>query len=114
MHRTLLLGCMVAALTVISPATSLACADGCSSIPLNLNDFVLVQQASGETPCSPACGTNGVQYAIIFVSGCGGSVGTVGTFCSSDVVPPGNYYVQSIGSGCSGTPQGCIRLCSCP
>ena len=105
---------LVLILITISAVSSFACVDGCSSIPLHLNEYVVIQQGSGESPCSPACGTDGVVYMFILVTSCGGTTGTMGNFCSSDFVTPGNYYVQSIGAGCSGTPQGCVRLCSCP
>ena len=109
---------MICALAVviglISSAAALACADGCSTVALSLNDFVIIQLVTEETPCSPACGANGVQYTVIKVSSCGGLMIDQGIFCSANFLTAGNYYVQSIGAGCSGTPQGCVRLCSCP
>ena len=88
MHNNKILFAMIATavLMILSPANLLACVDGCSSLALSLNDFVIIQAVTGETPCNPACGSNGVQYTLIKVSSCGGFTVMTGTSCSSDLV----------------------------
>ena len=74
-----------------SPAGSLLCYDGCSSIALSVGDYVKIM-VEGEFTCDAACGSGtGIAYDF-----------------------ERSYVVQSIGSGCSGTPQGCVRICECP
>jgi len=69
------------ALSVIPMAASLACVHGCSDLTLHVNDYVIVLQGGGESPCNPACGSDGVQYTMVLVWSCGGEEIVTGHLC---------------------------------
>ena len=112
MRRTtfFLLGVLIAG----TPDAALAtCYHGCADVTLNVGDKVYITQSS-EASCSPSCGTGGTLYRLqVRDNGsCTGELGTYQTFCSTEIIPTEvTYEVNSIGSGCSGTPQGCVRIC---
>lgn len=116
--RRVLLAAGIALLVVlpgaVPPVESETCSHGCSTLGVSFLDYVVITQPV-EGPCDESCGDDGVQYKIQKTSGCGGTlIMGAGTFCTDENIPLGTYQVNAIGSGCSGTPQGCVRLCACP
>ena len=94
---------------------ALVCVDGCSTLALSVGNFVKLGPASSSS-CT-ACGSGSVSaYKITKTSTCGANDNLgQGTFCStSSTAGNQTYEVNSIGSGCSSDPQGCVRLCVCP
>jgi hypothetical protein len=97
------------------------CYHGCIDYDVDIGDGIYVVDAD-ETECSACSSGEATTYTIeIYTDGCEGTtIVTTSTFCPlvSDIpVDQGEdswFYVQSIGSGCSGTPQGCVRICPCP
>ena len=90
------------------------CVNGCSSLALGIGDFVTLGPANSGS-CT-ACEAGSVfTYKIMMTADCAGEELSEGTFCTTSSTA-GNqaYEVNSIGAGCSGTPQGCVRLCPCP
>lgn len=116
MKPLLLLAFVLLSLGVTAPVgEAVVCVDGCSSMSVSIGDFVRLGPANAGS-CT-ACGSGTVYaYKIYKTSGCGGTdQGPQGTFCStSSTAGSQTYEVNSIGSECTGTPQGCVRLCVCP
>jgi hypothetical protein len=90
------------------------CVDGCSNIALSLGDFVTLGLPNSGS-CT-ACESGTVfSYKMYKKETCGEGDGPEGTFCTtSGTAGSKNYEVNAIGAGCSGSPQGCVRLCECP
>ena len=114
--KKLLIGLAIITIALIPGsriATSEVCYHGCSSLDVDVLDYVRITQPS-EIGCSPSCGGGGgYQYRIVETNGCGGDEGSDGTFCTDENISEGYYQVNAIGAGCAGTPQGCVRLCPC-
>jgi hypothetical protein len=115
--RIHLLSLSVAILFAVAPGVALAtCYHACSDINVSVGDYIVVR-AGSETPCSWACSGDGFDHAIWIRDDCVNeetSEEPDGAFCADENIPDGVYYVDSIGSGCSGRPNGCIRICTCP
>ena len=113
----LVLAIGLGALSIVTPAESEVCYDGCASISLSVGDYVILTNPSTGSNCS-ACGSGNVTLSDIQkVDNCGYCTAPTcptGTFCTTGSPTATNYVVQSIGAGCSGSPQGCVRLCPCP
>ncbi len=100
-------------LMVTSLPSSADCIHGCSTISVGILDYVRITQPV-ESDCSPDCSAGtGTQYRIEILDGtCGGDVMDEGDFCTSEPITAGKIYqVIAISSGCSGTPQGCVKIC---
>jgi hypothetical protein len=117
MKTTLLLTYLVGISAGLIPASAMAdCYDGCINKSVSIGYGIEIVSAPSEVECTACGGGDTVSYSInIAIDGCDEPMTTTGVFCTTDSnVPQGWFYVQSIGSGCSGTPQGCVRICSCP
>lgn len=116
MNRLLIgLVALLALLPGAQSATSEVCYHGCSTLNVNVLDYVLISQPN-EQDCNLSCsGQGGIEYQIQKTTGCGGTlIMGIGTFCTDENLLTGTYQVNAIGSGCSGSAQGCVRLCPCP
>jgi hypothetical protein len=109
-------------LVVLGPVAAMGtCYQGCIDYDVDIGDGIVFVD-SDETSCSGCGGGDTTTYTIdIYTTGCPpGFPAATRTFCSEDNDIPVDqgedswFYVQSIGSGCSGTPQGCVRVCTCP
>ena len=113
--RVLSTALMFATIVAVVPTlVGATCYDGCSSVQLQTGSIVELSYVD-EQPCSPACGSgDAVEYTIRRYATCSGEQPMdEGTFCTTDEPATGvRLVVQSIGSGCSSSPQGCVRLCS--
>ena len=99
----------------ILPELALAdCFHGCADTNLNIGDYIVIESI-GIMSCSPSCGDQTISYTFRITTACGFSTITnpPQTFCSAENIPTGAYQVNAIGAGCTGTPQGCVRICSC-
>lgn len=112
MKSLFLLGAILSLVFVAPAGEAGGCVDGCSSIPLSLGDFVTLGPPNSGSCTACEAGTV-FSYKITMNTECGDGSGTAGTFCTTQDLADGNYQVNSIGAGCSGTPQGCVRLCAC-
>jgi hypothetical protein len=111
-----------AGLVILAPIAAMAtCYHGCIDYDADIGDGIEFVNAD-ETGCSACSGGETTTYTIkIYAGDCPpGFPAATTTFCSVDSeIPVGQgsssyFYVESIGAGCSGTPNGCVRICDCP
>jgi len=114
MKWLIVISVVFAAVLVAPSGEAEVCVDGCSSLGLGLGDFVKLGPVNSGS-CT-ACDAGTVfSYKISKTDDCNGNVDEEGTFCTTSSTAGGqSYEVNAIGAGCSGSPQGCIRLCTCP
>jgi hypothetical protein len=116
METTRLLVCLAVALATVAAVTATAeptLYHGCASVSLSAGDYVVLRTGS-NVPCNQACGGSGYDYDLYKRQQCVDTpLGLPADFCADEYIEEGVYEVESIGSGCTGTPNGCIRLIAC-
>ena len=115
--KFLILFVLSAALVTLAPMAAMAdCYHGCINKAISINDGIMITSAAIEAECTLCTEGDSCEYTIDIYDACGGDPTSSGTFCTTDPNIPMNtwLFVQSIGAGCSGTPNGCVRLCDCP
>ena len=98
-------------------AESEVCFHGCVNIDVDFLDVIRITSAGGVLTCPGGGCSSGAltAYGFTIVPDCATVNGTqTGIFCSTETLTVGqSYVVNSFGSGCSGTPQGCVKVCEC-